>query len=333
MKKGIFLSVILFSFLALPGVAKADDLAARLKGRILLQVETNGEAWYVSPENEERYYLGRPDDAFQLMRELGLGVSNVDFANFGEYAPARLAGRILLKVEANGEAYYVNPVDLKMYYLGRPADAFQVMRNLGLGISNGNLEQVRVRAGYGIQDRQEAITEEDATQETETTEETTSETATTTEEVINDEQTATSTEEVVVDETTATTTPAVCVFTAEYFNNTNLQSVPVLTREEAEINHEWAKDRPDPSIDKDGFSAKWIGSCDFEAGEYQFTLIFDDAMRLFVDNKEVFQSWKDNKREKTYYIPYTMTAGTHEIMVWYYEYELNATAKVSWEKI
>jgi hypothetical protein len=46
------------------------------KGRIFLAVERNGEAWYVYPGDSKRYFLGRPDDAFQLMRRKGLGISN-----------------------------------------------------------------------------------------------------------------------------------------------------------------------------------------------------------------------------------------------------------------
>ncbi len=126
----------------------ASDLSSSLKGRILLQVEDNGEAWYVEPDTQKRAFLGRPDDAFRIMRELGLGVSEKDFNSFGEKAPTRLSGRILLRVEANGEAYYVNPVDLKMHFLGRPADAFQVMRNLGLGITNENLNKVSIFEKY-----------------------------------------------------------------------------------------------------------------------------------------------------------------------------------------
>jgi len=56
-------------------------LVDKMKGKILLQVEGNGEAWYVSPVNGERYYLGRPADAFLLMRNLGLGISNQDAAS------------------------------------------------------------------------------------------------------------------------------------------------------------------------------------------------------------------------------------------------------------
>lgn len=126
-------------------INKVDqELSKKMKGKILLQVESNGEGWYVSPTNNKRYFLGRPSDAFNLMRELGLGISSKDFDSFNGVAPKRLSGKILLKVEDSGKAYYVNPVDLKMYFLGRPSDAFEVMRNLGLGISNNDIRKIDI---------------------------------------------------------------------------------------------------------------------------------------------------------------------------------------------
>ncbi len=126
-------------------IKKIDQtLSNKLSGKILLQVEDNGEGWYVNPENKKRYFLGRPSDAFNIMRELGLGISNKDFDSFNGYASKRLSGKILLKVEDAGKAYYVNPVDLKMHYLGRPADAFQVMRDLGLGITNNDIVKIDI---------------------------------------------------------------------------------------------------------------------------------------------------------------------------------------------
>lgn len=144
MRKQFTIFLILIFVLGLMPVnfSSAADLSTRLKGRILLQVESKGEAWYVNPDNEKKYYLGRPADAFQVMRELGLGISNKDFDSFNGYAPGRLSGKILLKIEDSGKAYYINPVDLKMHYLGRPSDAFAIMRNLGLGISNNNLGEI-----------------------------------------------------------------------------------------------------------------------------------------------------------------------------------------------
>ncbi|KKR31831.1 MAG: Copper amine oxidase domain protein [Candidatus Falkowbacteria bacterium GW2011_GWF2_39_8] len=116
-----------------------------------MNVESKGEAWYVNPVNHQRYSLGRPDDAFRVMRQLGLGISEIDFQKIaqagmpiaGDLSIARrLSGRIIIETEKNGEAWYVNPLDLKKYYLGRPSDAFQIMRKLGLGITRTNLAKI-----------------------------------------------------------------------------------------------------------------------------------------------------------------------------------------------
>jgi len=127
-------------------LAKIDsNLSNRVKGRILLQVEKNGEGWYVNPDDNKKYYLGRPADAFSIMRNLGLGIKHSELENYLNLKfPSRLSGKILLDVEQNGEAYYVNPDDLKGYYLNRPADAFRVMRELGLGITNNDIRKIDV---------------------------------------------------------------------------------------------------------------------------------------------------------------------------------------------
>ena len=140
----IFLILVFVLGLVPINFSTAQDLTDRLKGKILLQVESKGEAWYVNPDNSNRYYLGRPADAFNVMRELGLGISNKDFDLWNGKAPSRLSGKILLKVEDSGKAYYINPDDLKMHYLGRPSDAFRVMRELGLGINDDDLGDISI---------------------------------------------------------------------------------------------------------------------------------------------------------------------------------------------
>jgi len=127
------------------------NLANRLKGKILLQSQERGEAWYIYPKNQKRYYLGRPNDAFDIMRNLGLGITDKDLAKIPKNTDAwtdktgiadKLVGQIVLQVEKNGEAYYINPTDKKRYYLGRPNDAFDIMRNLGLGITFNDLVKI-----------------------------------------------------------------------------------------------------------------------------------------------------------------------------------------------
>jgi len=159
--KYLFSILIIVIGLSSPLITQAASLAQQLSGTILLDVERHGEAWYVNPANLRRYYLGRPNDAFRIMRELGLGITAQELAQIplstlsvDESATStatssydlsltkRVAGFILLDVENNGEAWYVNPANLRRYYLGRPNDAFRIMRELGLGITRKNLAKI-----------------------------------------------------------------------------------------------------------------------------------------------------------------------------------------------
>ncbi len=122
----------------------SGTLTARLKGKILLQVEDKGQAWYVNPVDGKRYSLGRAEDAYRIMRSVALGVSNTDFSSIEKNPSAwkKLAGRILLKAEDSGKAYYFDPSNLNLYYLGKPEDAYNVMRGRGLGITNSDLNKI-----------------------------------------------------------------------------------------------------------------------------------------------------------------------------------------------
>ncbi len=122
-------------------VGTAGHYAGEYSGYILLDVERNGEAWYAYPATGKRYFLGRPSDALEVMKKLGLGAKHTFIAGNTVF-PQRLSGLILLDVERNGEAYYIYPGDLKKYYLGRPSDAFTVMRKLGRGISSPGLANI-----------------------------------------------------------------------------------------------------------------------------------------------------------------------------------------------
>jgi protein-disulfide isomerase len=136
-----------------------ESLANRLKGRILLQVEDHGEAWYIRNSDGMRYYMEDGNAAYQMMRYFSLGVSNADLAKIPLVADTsamnsatsackynalanRLKGEILLQVEEHGEAYYVDPVKCRAIYMEDGAAAYQIMRFLGLGAKNEDIEKV-----------------------------------------------------------------------------------------------------------------------------------------------------------------------------------------------
>jgi len=122
----------------------ASVLGERLKGKILLAVEQNGEAYYVT-DNGARIYLKDGNTAYQIMRELSLGISEADFNKLHSNdvkLRERLKGKILLRAENRGEAYYVRPQDGEPLYLKNGIEAFKIMREESLGITNANIEQI-----------------------------------------------------------------------------------------------------------------------------------------------------------------------------------------------
>jgi hypothetical protein len=67
------------------GKMKVDNnLGVKLKGKILLQVESRGEAWYINPKDGKRYYMKDGDSAFNIMRFLSLGITNNDLDEIEE---------------------------------------------------------------------------------------------------------------------------------------------------------------------------------------------------------------------------------------------------------
>lgn len=140
---------LLFLLATIP--AQASALGDRLSGRVLISVEEHGEAWYIDPLTSTRSYLGRPEEALRFWHTKALGIKNSDLdgipaaqeASLGNLAlRRRLSGRILLQVESHGEAWYVNPADLKKYRLQSPEDARFIMEKLGLGITVSNLASI-----------------------------------------------------------------------------------------------------------------------------------------------------------------------------------------------
>src|SRR5688572_3929814 len=77
-----FTRLVPYALLTLGVIAGASRVLAatgnELSGRILLQVEQHGEAWYVEPTSGKRWFLNRPADAFKILRERGIGISNAD---------------------------------------------------------------------------------------------------------------------------------------------------------------------------------------------------------------------------------------------------------------
>lgn len=138
-----------------PRLAVADSaLYGRLRGFMILRPQAAGEAYYVDPDDQVIHYLPDEASAFRLLREQGIGISDRDLAALaaagsdpaGAALRERLKGCILLAVEGAGEAYYLNPGDNERYFLGRPADAWQILKRTARGLSENDFAALTAAA-------------------------------------------------------------------------------------------------------------------------------------------------------------------------------------------
>lgn len=132
-----------------------------LKGRILLQVQQHGEAWYVHPGTGLRYYMKDGPVAYGMMRNFGLGITDQNLAAIPSVATVdelksstsicssnsmanKVKGWILLQVQQHGEAWYVDAIKCRRIYMKDGAAAYTLMRFLGLGITDLNLAKIKI---------------------------------------------------------------------------------------------------------------------------------------------------------------------------------------------
>jgi hypothetical protein len=112
--------------------------------------------------------------------------------------------------------------------------------------------------------------------------------------------------------------PGLEFFTAQYWNNKDLFGNPVLTREEAEVNHDIGQNQISPEVNPDQFSARYVKLEQFTAGNHVFTITSDDGVRLYIDDELVLNNWNDHGR-RVDVVNVNLAEGLHEIKVEYYE--------------
>ena len=121
-------------------------------------------------------------------------------------------------------------------------------------------------------------------------------------------------------------------FDAEYRNEVKgFATAPVIDRcENAPINHDWGTGSPGAGVNADNFTSRYVGTFNFEAGEYKFDVTTDDGIRLYVDGVLLLDHWT-NQSER-HIATKTMTAGEHQVKVEHYEGTNAAKLSVSWAK-
>ncbi|HTK05494.1 MAG TPA: hypothetical protein VL500_07950 [Candidatus Eisenbacteria bacterium] len=123
-------------------------------GRILLDVSSHGEAWYVNPQTHERVYLGKPAEALERLKDRAVYVSFENISRVPEVAGApcdeayekAVAGEVLAPDDVIGAAWYVDPGTGTRRRLATADDAWLIMKE-GRPASKAALAAIPVEGG------------------------------------------------------------------------------------------------------------------------------------------------------------------------------------------
>lgn len=119
---------------------------------------------------------------------------------------------------------------------------------------------------------------------------------------------------------------------AEYFVNVELKGLPVLVRDDAQLDFNWGAASPAELIPVDGFSARWSRTLNLEPGTYRFSLIHDDGARLLVDGTKIIDEWRDGATT-TNSETIRLSGGPHPVVVEFYERSGQSRAALSWARL
>lgn len=124
-------------------------------------------------------------------------------------------------------------------------------------------------------------------------------------------------------------------YTAQYYTNANLSGTPTVTRYDPVVNFVWTGTQdpggsPDPAIPPTNWSARWTKVDTFTGGTYTFSVTADDGVRLYIDGNLVIDQWH-GEPPTTYTTTQSLSAGTHTIVMEYYQANYGAWAQLSYQ--
>lgn len=144
------------------GVAAAEEIAVeQYAGSFLVEKYAGAQYfWYVDPASRERYAVNSGNDFSRLLSNLSVPVDRKIMAQLPDVQGAnqkislpllmKYRGTILKNIAAGDKAYYLNPLDLKLYYLHNGKDGFTTAQGLALDISQERLAQIPVTEALGF---------------------------------------------------------------------------------------------------------------------------------------------------------------------------------------
>jgi outer membrane protein OmpA-like peptidoglycan-associated protein len=118
----------------------------------------------------------------------------------------------------------------------------------------------------------------------------------------------------------------------EYYNGQNFEK-KILTRNDKNIDYYWNFEAPANGIDPLNFSVRWTGKLLApESGKYLFSVIVDDGVRLWIDNKQLINAW-DLHDKVRFSNEITLNKGqSYDIKIEYFNGTREGVIKLHWQK-
>lgn len=117
---------------------------------------------------------------------------------------------------------------------------------------------------------------------------------------------------------------------AQYWNNTNFTGTSI-RRIDPTIDFDWGAGSPDPLIDGDTFSARWVGQVKPDFSEtFSFHVIVDDGVRLWVNNQLIIDKWIDQAPTEHIGTISLVAGQRYDLKMEYYENGGGAVARLLW---
>ncbi|MBO5539874.1 MAG: glycoside hydrolase family 3 C-terminal domain-containing protein [Muribaculaceae bacterium] len=117
---------------------------------------------------------------------------------------------------------------------------------------------------------------------------------------------------------------------AEYFDNAELQGTP-RTRVEEELYYDPANQPPDPMWGHAPMSVRWTGDlCPTVTGDYRITLKTDDGCRMWIDGRQVIDSWVSRPAAEDHAEVKLEAGRSYHIVIEYFDGGGDAFARLYW---
>ena len=125
---------------------------------------------------------------------------------------------------------------------------------------------------------------------------------------------------------------------ASYFNNRTLSGSPVITRGEPRaadrpLGFNWGETSPVLNVvNRENWSARWVGTFWFDGGDYRFTASVDDGVRVYIDGIRLIDEWQNGYHNGITNTFSNLGKGNHTVTVEMYDASGGSYLFLDWQR-